>query len=162
MPAILAALLELLGLVNILTSIAQNILGLSQHGAQEHIPYNIESFTVNTQNAVASPLYGLLALHNQLADIQAAIALLQVATNPVVLPTIPPSGYGADPGSVASYVWNYNLASSLSTAGDALASAGNAADAMQAGQVSFRSGWSPILSLRGSWAYQQTEADGYN
>ena len=63
--------------------------------------------TTGLTTIMATILANQATLTSQLDDIEAALALVQLASNPVVLPTTPPAGYGIDPGTIADAIWGY-------------------------------------------------------
>lgn len=117
MPAILAAVLELLGLTGTVLGIVQSIQGLLGITAVEHQKYAIETIASNAANTVNHPSWGnhpllteILALKDDL-DASIASLTLQIehltdGTTPVSLPVSPPTGYGgATAADTANSVW---------------------------------------------------------
>lgn len=112
-------LLRILALAGQILSALGIVTGLVQKTAQEHLAFQIESNTTNTQLAIQNLLYGLDAAYAQRVDIIAKLVALQasvtaipttpqLASNPVTLPSSPPAGYGGPAvDDVAYAVWTY-------------------------------------------------------
>lgn len=151
MAAILAAVLEVLGLLNTVIPYVQNILGFTVKAAQEHSPYALETIAANSANTVNSPTFGNAALHAQLTALLVAVGGPQQAGSPVTLPTTPPAGYGADTSGTAGAVWAFPLASSGQPAGDQLDNAGNLARNLALIETGFVAGQSSFFRISGIW-----------
>ena len=113
--AILAAILEVLGLAQSIKSAVDSLRGSSDQTAKENVPFTIETNVALIDSNVRDPAHGLAAIITAIqsvrldttsphigtiTDVLDAIALL----TPVTLPTTPPPGYG---GADAPTVWAY-------------------------------------------------------
>jgi len=109
-------------IVGLLQQILATLLGqaaANKNQAVEHVPYFIETTVETIDIAVNSGPLGLAGINTKLDNLStdllsarlailAAIAGTQQAANPVILPTIPPTGYGGlDAGATGLAVWNY-------------------------------------------------------
>jgi hypothetical protein len=88
---------------------------------------------------------------SQNVDILAAIAALPDGSGPVTLPTIPPTGYGVDDGSIAGAVWAHNVGGYTQAAGDLMLDAGMLAVNLSAVRAHFPSGKTKYFTIRGTW-----------
>jgi hypothetical protein len=151
----LVMLADVLGILNVLQALMKQV-------AQEHIAFQIESTVVATSLNVGSPTFGLSALHTQLAaaaaqdviDHAALVALIagaQQAINPVILPTIPPTGYGGGTGASAADVWAYTLPGSGIAAADQQDNAGYFAIAMGIVRALLPLQSEPMFATGGTW-----------
>ena len=143
---ILSAILQNLGvsqqLIGLIMGIKTDVADLSAHGAVEPSHNYISDRVFDTLTDLESITYGLNALHVQLTNIKTVVDTLQVATNPVVLPTIPPTGYGAPTtGDIADIVWNTTQTYLPSTPADALQQAGRLGVLMADADSPFIAGW---------------------
>ena len=150
-------------LLNQVLSALGVVSGLAQNTAQEHLKYQIENTVVATSLNVGSPTFGLAALHTLLTTIDAKLDALaldladiptgpQLAGSPVTLPTIPPTGYGVDDGTIASAVWGYILGPGTQAAGDLLHDSGWSAVNHSIAGAPALVATSPYFVQFGSWA----------
>jgi hypothetical protein len=117
LAVILAAILDVLGLLQAVKSLVQAIKGASENAAVEASPFSIDLRTQSTDNILHDPTVGLANLELQIGlvredygvghaacilDVLTAIALL----TPVTLPTTPPPGYG---GASLTDIWAQTL-----------------------------------------------------
>lgn len=109
---ILAAVLEGLGVLSGIASILNFINQQVPSFARERVQYSIAGEVNEINQTVNSLTVGNSALHDQMVADTAAIILAignaQQAANPVILPAIPPAGYGTPTSSdIGSAVWNW-------------------------------------------------------
>lgn len=121
MAAILAAVLEALGLTSTVLSIVQSIQSLLGPVAVEHQKYAIETIASNAANTVNSPTFGNAQLKADIAalklDLDASVASLTLqivgltdGTTPVSLPVPAPAGFFAgSSGEIGSAVWDTHI-----------------------------------------------------
>jgi len=140
------------------------ILGLiqdnTQKSAQENRPFEIATnvaisvSVLDWSDSSPGPLrLKLEALENQIGtlgdDLSALIANLQLAADPVILPTTPPTGYGG--GATVDDVWGFELTPDGIIAADALEIAGHLALVTQSsGQLPVQG--NPYMVLEGAIA----------
>ncbi len=99
----------------------------------------------------------LTVIEGNQAAILAAIGDVQLAAEPVTLPTTPPTGYGGSTGDIAATVWEHDLGSAHpGRAGDLLVSAGLYASYHAYSNTMARLGNSPMVGIRGVWDANQT------
>ena len=111
--------LAILNRVSQILTIVGLIQGNTSKAAQENVPFEIATNVSIIRSVVdwseltpGALRLKLEALESQIdnlgADLTASIADLQLAAEPVVLPTTPPTGYGGGSGgSSAADIWNY-------------------------------------------------------
>lgn len=92
MAAVLAILGRLLGYVLQILGIAQVVQGLTEHAAQEHSQYQIESIVTTAGLSIANPTYGLSAAHTERGTILTAIAAIPTTE----IPAHPPQDWVDD------------------------------------------------------------------
>jgi hypothetical protein len=126
----------ILAILNFVASQIGTILGITQqlqsntaHGAQEATPYRIDIQVQNIANTTTDLTWGLPALHAQLTAISTALATRQSGSSAVILPSTPPTGYGANNSAIATAIWTYVLPSGADT-GDALNDVYGSAEAL--------------------------------
>jgi len=111
------------------------LLGLAQDQATQEQQNLQTTIITNTQLALQNLTYGLAAAYDQRVDILARLTILQasvdaipvtpqLAADPVILPTIPPTGYG---GASVLDVWAAELGADGLLASDLLEQAGHLA-----------------------------------
>jgi hypothetical protein len=95
------------------------LFGLAQDAATTKQLNDVQMVAVNAELALINLTYGLDAAYVQRVDILSRLTVLQayvaaiptapqLAANPVILPTTPPTGYGgASSSSIATDVWDY-------------------------------------------------------
>jgi hypothetical protein len=115
----LSLLYEILSILGALQGIANAILNQGKQQAVENRPYEIDTATQETLAILTDATFGNSVLRStidtnaalatlQYNDLVVRIGLLQTAALPVILPTVPPAGYGS-PGSVddiSAGIWN--------------------------------------------------------
>jgi hypothetical protein len=142
--------------VGTILTIVGIIQGNTTKAAQENVPFEIATNAAVTRAVVdwsdvtPGPLKtALIAIEadsiTHTTAILDAIALLQLAADPVILPTIPPTGYGGGSGgSTAEDIWNYQYPpASGNIMGDKVAKAG------RFGEFLAQDAWFP--SAYGRW-----------
>jgi hypothetical protein len=118
MPALLAAIEQALAAILNVLGISQLMYGLLQQfgvvistAAQEHYRYEIQGYTLAANNQLADATFGLAAIKTELDGIGLAIIALgnpQQTAQPVTLPSTPPAGYGgATASAAAAAVWSF-------------------------------------------------------
>jgi len=154
-PEILSAVLEVLGLTSAAITVLNFIKNEVPNFAREHTQYGIESQVNTIAVDLADGSYGLNALLVTMGtykdDILTAVAAAQQATNPVILPTVPPTGYGGGSGATAADVWAYPSAIGAGTANDRLDNASITAAAMGNAQIVLPLGGNPNYGIAGTW-----------
>jgi hypothetical protein len=115
---ILAAVLKILSVIGQVLSLAGVIQAQTSDSAQELVPFRIQQDADQIVAVVLSGTYGNAAIEaliatnqatitSQLNDIEAALALVQLAASPVTLPDHPPAAWPGDiTSSVTDDVWN--------------------------------------------------------
>jgi len=148
----------ILAILNFLASQIGTILGLTQqlqsntaHGAQESTPYRIDIQVQNIANTTTDLTWGLPALHAQLTAISTALATRQSGSSAVILPSTPPTGYGADNNAIADAVWHYLVGGYTQAAGDLMLDAGMLAINLSSVRAHFPSGKTRYFDIRGTW-----------
>jgi hypothetical protein len=113
------AFVKLFGMLNTLLSLIGLVQGNTAKAAQENVPFHIDTVTSETWALASDSAVGLAAIKAELliidahissvdSSLAAAIAGVQLATNPVILPTTPPTGYGGGLVSGdAATIWHY-------------------------------------------------------
>lgn len=159
MAVLFARVFVLLG--QVLSSLGV-VSSLAQNTTQEHLKYQVENTVVATSLNVGDPTFGLAAIRTFLTTIDAKLDALaldiadipttpQLSTNPVILPTTPPTGYGANTGTIADAVWGYLLGPGTAHAGDLLHDAGWAAVNQGFSNIAFPIRNSKYFKYFGSW-----------
>jgi len=132
MAQIIALLQKLLNLVSTILSVVGVIQGQTAKVAQENSPFEIDTATQEILSIVTDGTFGNEALESliaanqstltsQLNDIEAQLALVQLAGQPVTLPAVPPPGYASLTGDDAALaVWSAVLPYPDQQAGDKL------------------------------------------
>jgi hypothetical protein len=134
---LLALVLLVYNVVTRIATIVGVIQGLVTKAARENVPFAIDTSVsiirsvVDWSNVTPGPLkIALTAIEadsiTHTTAILDAIALLQLAADPVILPTTPPTGYGGGTGSFSvADIWNYQYPpASGNIVGDKLVKAG--------------------------------------
>jgi hypothetical protein len=140
--------LQFLGLLLNLLGISQQINQKVQRTSQETTDYLIQDTVKATNDIANSGVYGNIALHLQLSDIQSSLAMVLSGISPVTLPTTPPSGYGTPSSStIGDAVWNYEYGSSGRQTGTWLewAGSGQLREWVVAVDLPYGAYWSPLL-----------------
>jgi len=113
------------------------LLGLAQDQATQEQQNLQTTIITNTQLSLQNLTYGLAAAYDQRVDIISRLTIMQASIDaipvtpqlddqPVILPTTPPTGYGAPTSSdIGDAVWSYMIIGSDRTASDTLSFAGN-------------------------------------
>jgi hypothetical protein len=166
----LLAILNRLSQVLTLLGVIQ---GSTTKAAQENVAFSIDTSTsiirsvVDWSDVSPGPLKtALIAIEADMATMSAtllaAIADVQQAVDPVVLPTTPPTGYGGGGGgSTAADIWAYPDPSSGSAAIDMLHDAGWLSRNMGIAQVALPSAVNGHWWIGGTW-WSQNSPDNPN
>ena len=138
---ILTAVLETVGLMSSVVSILNFIKGVVPNLALETSVSEVKGVELDIMDELTSATLGFPAVLTQLASILTAVEAVgtpQQASDPVILPTTPPSGYGGlDGGATGDAVWGYIMDGEFYTAKDYLLYAGQ----FLGFNLSYISGW---------------------